>query len=108
MYFNDTKERFRDGEIENNLQIPWKSKRSIDLNDVYLSKVSQRRLPREVVPTSYHLELQPFIGNDKFKGRIKINVTWTDTSDTIILNAHPHLDISDYNVRATEMSLEER
>ncbi|XP_006615840.1 aminopeptidase N [Apis dorsata] len=88
--------------------IPWKSKRSIDLNDVYLSKASQRRLPTEVVPTSYHLELQPFIGNDKFKGRIKINVTWTDTSDTIILNAHPHLDISGYNVKATEMSLEER
>ncbi|KOC69113.1 Aminopeptidase N [Habropoda laboriosa] len=61
-----------------------------------------------IVPTSYHLELQPFVGNDKFKGRVKINVTWTDTSDTITLNVHPHLHITNYNVRLTEQSFEER
>lgn len=92
--------------LENHLQL--EIKRSIDLNDVYVPKVSQRRLPTEVVPTSYHLELQPFIGNDKFKGRVKINVTWIDTSDIIVLNAHPHLAITKYDVRITEASLEER
>ncbi|XP_071858487.1 aminopeptidase N [Bombus fervidus] len=91
-------------DIEAHLEI----KRSIDLNDVYVPKVSQRRLPTEVVPTSYYLELQPFIGNDKFKGRVKINVTWVDTSDIIVLNAHPHLAITKYDVRITEASLEER
>ncbi|XP_050476325.1 aminopeptidase N isoform X1 [Bombus huntii] len=91
-------------DIEAHLEI----KRSIDLNDVYVPKVSQRRLPTEVVPTSYHLELKPFIGNDKFKGRVKINVTWMDTSDIIVLNAHPHLAITKYDVRITEASLEER
>ncbi|KAK1121271.1 hypothetical protein K0M31_010578 [Melipona bicolor] len=83
-------------------------KRSIDLNDVYLSKVNQRRLPTEVVPNSYHVELQPFIGNDKFNGRVRIHVTWTDTSDTIVLNAHPDLAITKYNVKIIQASFEER
>ena len=86
----------------------WRLKRSIDLNDVYHTKLGQHRLPKEVVPTSYHLELQPFIGDDKFKGRVKINVTWTDTSDKITLNVHPDLHISQYSVRALEPSLEQR
>lgn len=80
----------------------------MDLNEVYHFKVRQHRLPQEVVPTSYHLELQPFVGNDKFNGRVRINVTWTDTSDTITLNAHPDIHISKYNVRITEASFEER
>ncbi|XP_029035079.1 aminopeptidase N isoform X2 [Osmia bicornis bicornis] len=83
-------------------------KRSMDLNEVYHFKVRQHRLPQEVVPTSYHLELQPFVGNDKFNGRVRINVTWTDTSDTITLNAHPDIHILKYNVRITEASSEER
>ncbi|CAL7933658.1 unnamed protein product [Xylocopa violacea] len=88
--------------------IPRKSKRSINLNDVYHFKMPQHRLPSEVVPVSYHLELEPFIGNDKFRGRVRINVTWTDTSDTITLSVHPELDVSKYNVRITEPSFEER
>lgn len=90
------------------VQVPWKSKRSINLNDVYHFKVRQHRLPKDVVPTSYHLELQPFVGDNKFKGRVRINVTWTDVSDTITLNVHPLLEISKYNVRITEGSFEER
>ncbi|XP_076169474.1 aminopeptidase N isoform X2 [Ptiloglossa arizonensis] len=85
---------------------PWK--RSIDLNDVYHFKVRQHRLAEKVIPTSYHLELQPHIEQDKFKGRVKINVTWTDTSHLITLNVHPDLQISNYSVRIVEPSLEER
>lgn len=88
--------------------VPWKSKRSIELSSIYYFNVRQHRLPGEVVPTSYHLELQPFIGNDTFKGRVRINVTWTNTSDTITLNVHPQLKITDYGVRIIEQSLEER
>ncbi|XP_076247604.1 aminopeptidase N [Calliopsis andreniformis] len=83
-----------------------KPKRSIDLNDVY--NLRQNRLPQEVVPTSYHLELQPFYSNSKFKGRVRINVTWTDTSDRITLNAHPDLEIVDCSVRILELSYRQR
>ena len=99
---------------ESVVRVHWKlilqieAKRSIDLNDVYLSKVNQRRLPTEVVPNSYHVELQPFIGNDKFNGRVRIHVTWTDISDTIVLNAHPDLAITKYNVKIIQASFEER
>ncbi|XP_015435689.1 PREDICTED: aminopeptidase N isoform X1 [Dufourea novaeangliae] len=85
-----------------------KWKRSIDLNDVYHFKVNQQRLPDKVVPTSYNLELQPFIGNDRFMGRVRINVIWTNTTNLISLNVHPHLEIRQSSVTITEGSFEER
>ncbi|XP_017760428.1 PREDICTED: aminopeptidase N [Eufriesea mexicana] len=85
-----------------------KLKRSIDLRDIEYFKISQARVAPEVIPTSYHLELRPFIGNDQFKGRVKINVTWTNSSDTIMLNVDPNLMVLKYNVRITEASFMER
>nr|XP_033335064.1 aminopeptidase N [Megalopta genalis] len=81
--------------------------RSIDLNDVF-HMWHQSRLPREVVPTVYVLKLEPFAGIDKYKGELKVNVTWMNTTDRIILNVHPHLTIDDYHVRIVERSLKER
>ncbi|KAG7187593.1 hypothetical protein KM043_016661 [Ampulex compressa] len=83
------------------------SKRSVDLNDVYHFKGRQYRLPKEIVPTSYHLELQPFIEEAKFKGRVKVNVTWTDTSDRITLSVHPDIRITDAEVRIIQLGPEE-
>lgn len=81
--------------------------RSIDLNDVFhMSR--QNRLPREVVPSVYVLNLEPFVGNDKYKGELKVNVTWMNTTDQIILNVHPYLTIDEYFVRIVERSLKER
>lgn len=82
-------------------------KRSIDLNDVYYSKMRQYRLPKEVTPTSYHLEIEPFIEEAKFNGRVKINLTWADTSDRIILNVHPDLQISETTIRLIQLSPDE-
>ncbi|XP_043264680.1 aminopeptidase N [Colletes gigas] len=83
-------------------------KRSIDLNDLYPFKVRQFKLPKKVVPTNYDLELQPFVGEDKYIGRVKVNITWTHTTNQITLNAHPDLQITKYNVKIMEMSLEEK
>lgn len=75
-------------------------KRSIDLNDVYYSKMRRYRLPSEVTPISYHLEIKvPFTESDQFNGRVKINLTWSDTSDRITLNAHENLEISRVSIR---------
>ncbi|XP_076397780.1 aminopeptidase N isoform X2 [Megachile rotundata] len=83
-------------------------KRSISLDDLYHYNMRLLRLRSEVVPTSYHLELQPFFDQDKFAGQVKVNVTWKDPSDTIIFNARPDLIIELYKVRITESSFQER
>lgn len=58
------------------------------------------RLPSEVTPISYHLEIKvPFTESDQFNGRVKINLTWSDTSDRITLNAHENLEISRVSIR---------
>lgn len=79
-----------------------RDKRSVDLNEVY-SMIGQCRLPKEIRPSSYRLELQPFIKEGKFKGRVKINITWVDTTDRITLNVHPDLQISHSDVRVTQL-----
>ncbi|XP_011882031.1 PREDICTED: aminopeptidase N [Vollenhovia emeryi] len=75
-------------------------KRSIDLNDVYYTKMRQYRLPAEVRPTSYALDIQiPFIQANQFTGRVKINFTAHDISDRITLNMHEDLEVSVVTVR---------
>ncbi|KAG5316288.1 AMPN Aminopeptidase, partial [Pseudoatta argentina] len=83
-------------------------KRSIDLNDVYYTKMRQYRLPSEVIPTSYHVDIKiPFIESNQFNGRVKINLTWSDTSDRITLNVHPNLEISVVAVRLLKLPADE-
>lgn len=66
------------------------------------SLIADGRLTREVTPNSYKLELQPFPENGFFKGRIKINITWQETSDQIVLHAHQDLEISNSEVSVTQ------
>jgi aminopeptidase N len=83
-------------------------KRSIDLNDVYYSKMRQHRLPNEVRPTSYHVDIKiPFIESNQFNGRVKINLTAYDISDRITLNIHPNLEISLVTIRLIKSSADE-
>ncbi|XP_032667689.1 aminopeptidase N [Odontomachus brunneus] len=84
-------------------QTRWK--RSIDLNDVYYTKMRQYRLRNEVTPTNYSLDIE-LVDEAKFRGRVKINLTWSDTSDRIILNIHPDLEISNTTTRLIQLSPE--
>ncbi|XP_020279836.1 aminopeptidase N isoform X2 [Pseudomyrmex gracilis] len=98
--------------VSRSLKDDKRSKRSIDLNDVYYSKMRQYRLPNEVTPTSYHVHLviPPFFekeSDNKFVGHVKINFTWSDTSDRIILNAHPTYEINTVNIRMLQLPSDE-
>nr|XP_050853795.1 aminopeptidase N [Vespula vulgaris] len=86
--------------------VPYKWKRSIDLNDIYHYTGHQHRLTEKVIPSSYHLEIEPLMDEGKFKGRVKINVTCMDMLDRITVNAHPDLQISN-DVRIRELKSEE-
>lgn len=81
----------------------YKVKRSIDLNDIYHYTGHQNKLPEKVIPSSYHLKIEPFIDKGTFKGQVKINLTCMDILDRITVNAHPDLQISnDVKVRELE------
>ncbi|KAL6427644.1 hypothetical protein ACFW04_008841 [Cataglyphis niger] len=85
-----------------------RSKRSIDLNDVYYSKMRQYRLPNEVTATSYHLDMKiPFTEKNEFNGEMKINLTWSDTSDRITLNVHQNLEILLVSIRMVQLPPDE-
>ncbi|XP_072760401.1 aminopeptidase N [Anoplolepis gracilipes] len=83
-------------------------KRSIDLNDVYYSKMRQYRLPNEVTPTSYDLDINvPSMESHQFNGRVKINLTWSDMSDRITLNIHQNLEVSMVSIRMIRLAPDE-
>ncbi|CAL1682755.1 unnamed protein product [Lasius platythorax] len=92
---------------DNDIKGRWK--RSIDLNDVYYSKMRRYRLPNEVTPTSYHLDinLRSSFESDQFNGHVKINLTWSDTSDRITLNVHENLEISHVSIRMIRLAPDE-
>ncbi|KAL3276602.1 hypothetical protein HHI36_011974 [Cryptolaemus montrouzieri] len=72
-------------------------KRSIDLIQAH-SLISDNRLPLEVTPNSYNLELLPFIDQGNFEGKVKITVTWVDQTDEITLHADENLEIIETQV----------
>ncbi|PSN54261.1 hypothetical protein C0J52_08613 [Blattella germanica] len=69
------------------------SKRSVDLTDVK-EHIADSRLPRDVIPTAYKLELQPYPEEGHFRGHVQINITCQEPTNTITLHAHDSLQIA--------------
>lgn len=82
-------------------QVQCSHKRSIDLIAAH-SLISDTRLPREVTPNSYILDLHPYPEEGSFTGRIKINITWQETTDRITLHAQEDLVINHSEVSVTQ------
>ncbi|KAK6617492.1 hypothetical protein RUM44_005080 [Polyplax serrata] len=80
-----------------------KFKRSIDLISS-IEHVSDVRLPRDIAPVGYILELQPFFDEKEFQGHVTINITCMEDTDKIILNAHQELDISESDITVVHIS----
>lgn len=55
-----------------------------------------------MTPNSYRLELQPYPEEGKFKGRVKVNITWQETTSKITLHVHPDLQVSHSEVTVTQ------
>ncbi|XP_066603300.1 aminopeptidase N [Prorops nasuta] len=86
-------------------KITSRAERSISLNDVQqLLSERKNRLPKDVIATSYELEIEPRLAENKLKGRVKINVTWSEKGDQIVLNADPDMIIEDSDVRIVEIN----
>ncbi|XP_051173524.1 aminopeptidase N isoform X2 [Leptopilina boulardi] len=80
----------------------YRSKRSVDIYDI--EEPVENKLPRETKPLHYQIEIQPFINETKFKGRVRINVTWIRPTEKIVLNVGRDLEIVHANVKFTKFS----
>ena len=69
--------------------------------------ISDSRLPKEVIPNSYHLFIEPNPEAGTFKGRVLINVTWQENGRKITLNADPELQISQSDVTVNQVGLDD-
>jgi hypothetical protein len=78
------------------------SRRSVDLTDPK-AHVDDSRLPRDVIPTAYHLDLHPFLEEGFFKGRVLINITCCEATNMIILHAHEDLQIAHSEVTVKQL-----
>ena len=65
--------------------------------------VADSRLPRDVIPTAYQLELQPNLEEGHFKGHVKINVTCQEPTEVITLHAHEDLHIAHSEVTVKQL-----
>lgn len=81
-------------------------KRSIDLSAAH-SLISDTRLPKEIVPTSYTLDIRPCFDEFTFTGKVKINVTWQEATNKISVHAHHDLEILNTDVVVTQFMPEE-
>ncbi|XP_033213735.1 aminopeptidase N [Belonocnema kinseyi] len=82
----------------------YRSKRSVDIYDI--EEPVDNRLPRDTKPSHYYLEIQPFLNETKFKGRVRINVTWVRLTDKIVLNVDRDLEILHTSVKFTSLGYE--
>lgn len=92
--------------FESSFQASGLSKRSIDLIAAH-GLIGDARLPREVAPNRYYIELQPFIEEGYFKGRVKINITWQEPTNEIVLHADQDLEIANSDVGVVQFGADD-
>ncbi|KAK4881226.1 hypothetical protein RN001_004545 [Aquatica leii] len=78
-------------------------KRSIDLIAAH-SLIVDSRLPREIAPNSYSVDLHPFPEEGHFKGHVQINITWHEPTDKITLHVHEDLKISHSEIKIIQFA----
>lgn len=72
-------------------------RRSIDLIQAH-GLISDSRLPLDITPVSYDLELLATPENEKFVGKVKIVATWLEETDKIQLHADEKFEIIEAKV----------
>lgn len=71
-----------------------------------LERLADTRLPRDVTPSGYHLELQPFFEEGEFQGHVTINITCQEDTDKITIHAHQDLEIPEADVTVIQLPAE--
>ncbi|KAJ8681943.1 hypothetical protein QAD02_017735 [Eretmocerus hayati] len=82
--------------------LPKRAERSVDLNEQH--KLESTCICDDIRPQSYIVEIEPRMQEGKFKGRVRINVTFSELASKINLLAHPDLQITDSNIKLTRLN----
>lgn len=80
------------------LAMATRNRRSIELSSAQ-KLITDNRLPTDIEPLSYILQLHPDVEASTFTGMVKINLTWRAEAKVIELHTHYDLQIDEANVR---------
>lgn len=80
--------------------------RSIDLSAAH-SLISDSRLPGEITPNNYTIDLRPNIEESTFSGKIKIIMTWQEPTNQITIHAAHELEISESDIKLSKIGMDE-
>lgn len=80
--------------------------RSIDLSAAH-SLISDSRLPGEITPNNYTIDLRPNMEESTFTGKIKIIMTWQEPTNQITLHASHDLEIADSDIKLSKIGMDE-
>ncbi|XP_070504171.1 aminopeptidase N-like [Chironomus tepperi] len=81
--------------------------RSIDLSATH-SLVSETKLPGEVVPNNYTLDLRPNVDEATFTGSVVIVVTFQEPTNKVVLHASHSLDIAENEIKLVETGIDSK
>lgn len=80
--------------------------RSIDLSAAH-SLISDSRLPGEITPNNYTIDLRPNIEESTFSGKIKIVLTWQEPTNQITLHASHDLEVAESDIKLSKIGMDE-
>lgn len=68
--------------------------------------IADSKLPGEILPTKYTLDLRPNLEESNFWGKIKILMTVQEPTNKVVLHASNYLEINDDDVKLFDISSE--
>lgn|SRR5690349_1964967 len=80
--------------------------RSIDLSAAH-SLISDSRLPGEITPNNYTIDLRPNIEDSTFSGKIKIVMTWQEPTNQITIHAAHDLEVAESDIKLSKIGMDE-
>lgn len=80
--------------------------RSIDLSAAH-SLISDSRLPGEITPNNYTIDLRPSMEESTFTGKIKIIMTVLEPTNQITLHASHDLEVAETDIKLTRIGMDE-
>ncbi|KAH8247933.1 hypothetical protein KR032_009345, partial [Drosophila birchii] len=68
-----------------------------------LNVISEARLPKDISPLGYEINIKPNMENQTFKGCIEIHLKWNNDSKKVHLHAHESLFIHQRAIKLTQI-----
>lgn len=80
--------------------------RSIDLSAAH-SLISDSRLPGEITPNNYTIDLRPNMEESTFTGKIKMIMTVLEPTNQITLHASHDLEVAETEIKLSKIGMDE-